>query len=330
MTVKPSSSTAITPSATAFAPATVANVAVGFDILGFPLETAGDEITVSRTDEAGTVRIDAISGMGTGLSTGQDADEIPKEAARNTATVGLIEMMRDLNLPFGFRVSIRKGIPLSSGMGGSAASAAGALVAANALLDAPLPKEILLKYALLGEYISSGSTHADNLAPCLYGGLILVKSVDPLDLIPIPVPAGITSVVVHPHIRVNTREARQLLRPKIALADHVRQSADLASFISGCYRGDMELIGRSMVDTVIEPQRSRLIPGFGAAKAAAFQHGAIGFSISGSGPSVFAWTATPEEASRVAKAIVQVFERLGMKADAWISPINRDGARIVS
>lgn len=264
-------------SATAFAPATVGNAAVGFDILGFAVEGVGDRVTVARTPSR-EVTIGDITGV-----TG--AAEISRDPARNTATVGLIEMISELTLPHGFRVSIEKGIPLGSGMGGSAASAVGAVVAAQALLAAPLGQEALLRYALLGEYIASGSAHADNAAPCLYGGLTLALSDG--EIVRVPVPEGIVCILVHPHLQLETRAMRGVLKREVPLVDCVRQSALLAGFISGCYAGDLGRIGKSLSDILIEPQRERFIPGFRAAKRAATEAGALGFSISGSGPERF-------------------------------------------
>jgi len=312
-------------SATAFAPATVANVAVGFDILGFAIESVGDEITVSLTDDQ-TVRITQVRDL-TGVSA---ALEVPLEAKRNAATVGLIKFREDLQLDFGFQVELRKGIPLGSGMGGSAASTVGALVAANSLLETPLARESLMPYALLGEEVASAAIHADNLAPCLLGGLTLVLSTDPFRFVSLPVPAELLAVVVHPHIRLDTRHARRILQPNISLADHVRQSASLGGFIAGCFRDDVEMIRHSLADFLIEPQRASLIPGFAEVKAAALAQGALGVSISGSGPSVFALVNTPDAAARVRDAMVESFRVHGSSdADSWTSPVNQQGARII-
>jgi homoserine kinase len=307
-------------SATAFAPATVGNAAVGFDILGFALEGVGDRVTVERT--AGpTVSIESVSGVA-GCGT------IPLDPARNTATVGLLEMVRELRLRSGFRVRIEKGIPLGSGMGGSAASAVGGVVAANALLEERLPDDQLLRYALLGEQAASGSAHADNAAPCLYGGLVL--DLGSGGVVRLPVPPGIRCVLVHPHLKLETREMRGVLRPEVPLEAFVRQGALLAGFISGCYEGDLARIGRCLADVVIEPQRERFIPGFLDAKRAALEAGALGFSISGSGPSVFAWAAGEEPARDIQTAIRRELRRHRVESDAWISPIRATGAQVVS
>lgn len=312
-------------SATAFAPATVANVAVGFDILGFALESVGDEVTVSRTNDR-SVRIEAILNE-TGTP---GALDIPFDPERNTATVGLMKLRDELRLNFGFEVTIRKGIALGSGMGGSAASAVATLVAANSLLECPLPTEALLEYALLGEQAASGAAHPDNIAPCLFGGMTLVLSVDPLRYVRVPIPTSILAVLVHPRLRLDTLKARSILQPSVFLADHVRQSANLGGFIAGCFGNDIEMITHSFSDLIIEPQRAPLIPGFAEVKAAAMSRGAIGASISGSGPSVFAWVTSSQAASQVRDAMVQAFKLQGLsEVDSWISSIRQQGATII-
>jgi homoserine kinase len=302
-----------------FAPATVANVAVGFDILGFPVDVAGDEVTVWRTDEP-TVSIEGLVGT---------TRELPLNPAENTASVGLLQMIRDLRLDHGFKVSVNKGIPVGSGMGGSAASAVGAIVAANALLDRPLPKETLLRYAVLGEFVASGTAHSDNASPCLYGGLTLTRSVSPIDVVRIPVPEGLLCVLVRPHLEVETREARKILKSEVPLKDHVRQSSNLAGFLAGCFKGDFGLIRRSLSDVLIEPQRASLIHGFAEAKKAALEAGALGCSISGSGPATFALADSQAAAAAVRDAMVAAYGHAGVITDAWISPISAEGARLV-
>jgi homoserine kinase len=306
--------------ATAFAPATVANVAVGFDILGFSMDRVGDKVTVTRDDTSKGVSVDRITGVVT---------EIPRDPSKNTAAVALEAFLREANPGFGLKVSIEKGIPLGSGMGGSAASAVGAVVAANALIETPFHPERLLEFALAGETVASGAAHADNIAPCLYGGLTLVLSLDPLKIVPIPTPAEMMCVLVHPHLKIETRHARSVLKPTILLSEHVRQSAHLAAFITACHRGDLDLFQRSMIDVLIEPQRAELIPGFHEAKNAAIEQGALGFSISGSGPSVFAWTASRNAAERVRMALLRVFESHKIGADSWTAPVMALGARIL-
>jgi len=320
-------------SATAFAPATVANVAVGFDILGFAIESVGDVVTVTLTDggsdrgtDRASVRIREILND-TGTS---GALDISLDPARNAATVGLIKLCDELRLNFGFEVTIRKGIALGSGMGGSAASAVGALVAANSLLERPLPTEALLEYALLGEQAASGTAHPDNIAPCFFGGMTLVLSLHPLRHVSLPVPASILTVLVHPRLRVDTHSARSILKPSVPLTDHVQQSANLGGFIAGCFGNDVEMIGHSFSDLIVEPQRAHLIPGFARVKATAMESGALGASISGSGPSVFAWVTSDQAAAQVRDAMVQAFRSNGLtEVDSWISPVSRQGATII-
>jgi homoserine kinase len=311
-------------SATAFAPATIANVAVGFDLLGFPIDGVGDEVTVSRSGVPGVV-ITRVESKIPGI----DVSGISTDASKNTATVGLIQLLKDIHADFGFSVSIKKGIPMSSGMGGSASSAVAAIVAANALLDQPLSKEKLFHYAMLGEQVASGGLHGDNIAPSLFGGLTLCRSIHPLDLVTIPVPSSILCVLVHPDLQVSTKESRGKLKKEIALKDHVQQSSALGGFIAGCFQNDLDLIQRSLIDTLIEPQRASQIDGFTEAKAGAMAAGALGCSISGSGPSVFAWADSPARAESIREAMVTAFVAKGLKCEAWISPISSTGARLL-
>ncbi len=299
----------------AFAPATVANVAVGFDLLGFPIEGPGDQVSLTASSVTG-IRIKATG-------------DVPLDASKNTATVGILEMISEFKLGCGVDVSIEKGIPLGSGMGGSAASAVAGVFAANELFGLNLPSSELLRYALLGESLASGASHPDNAAPCLMGGLVFSKSIEPARFIQIPVPGKIRVVLVHPHQRLDTRESRGVLRREVSLIDHIRQSANLGGFISGCYTGDLELIGESLKDVLIEPQRAALIPGFSSVKRAALEAGALGCSISGSGPSVFAWSSSEGVAEKIKRAMVTAFQAVGLASDSWISPVSPRGARII-
>ena len=313
-------------SATAFAPATVANVAVGFDILGFAVEAAGDRVRVARAKEPSVTIREITDDAGAPFG-----PEIPLDPSRNTATVGLSALLEERGLDFGFEVSVRKGIALGSGLGGSAASAVASLVAANALLERPLAAEELMPYALLGEQAASGAIHPDNVAPCLFGGLTLVTSLSPFRCVRLPVPRQILTVLVHPRLRVDTRGARRLLRAGVPLADLVKQTASLAGFVAGCYTDDLELIRQSLRDHVVEPQRATLIPAFAEMKAAALAGGALGASISGSGPTVFAWVASPEAAERVRHSMLRALkEHGGAEADSWVSPVSEQGARVLN
>jgi homoserine kinase len=303
----------------AFAPATVANVAVGFDILGFSISNVGDIVSVSKIKEKKVI-IENITGV---------VKSLPHDPKKNTASVALIKMIKDLNLNFGFKISINKGIPLGSGMGGSAASAVGAVIAANALLDKPLNKQQLVEFALAGEMISSGDAHGDNIVPCIYGGLNLIKSMTPLDVIKIPVPKNIFCLLIHPHTKVSTAEARKLLKKEVDLKVHIKQSSYLAGFIAGCFSNDLDLIKRSMVDIIIEPQRSKLIPCFNKVKKlTAKERNVIGCSISGSGPSMFCWVNKKSNAVSLSKKLAKVFKDEGVMIDTYISSVNCSGAKL--
>lgn len=304
--------------ATAFAPASVGNVAIGFDILGFSIEAIGDRATVQRTEQAG-VSIEAVEGV---------IADLPREAERNTAGRALIAMREALQLPFGFELTLSKGIPLSSGLGGSAASAVAAVVAANALLPEPRPLLELLRFAVHGEAVASGSMHVDNIAPSLYGGLVLTVGIDHPRVKQIPVPASIRAVVVHPHMFLSTRQARAILKGSVQMADFVWQTANLAGFISGCYTSDLDMLRESFEDVVIEPQRAALIPGFADVRQGALDAGAIGCSISGAGPTVFAWC-LEREANAVCAAMTQAFARHDLRSDTWITRVQPTGARVI-
>lgn len=305
--------------ATAFAPASVANVAVGFDVLGHSFQAIGDRVTARRIEER-TVRIASITGTSV---------ELPKDPEHNTAGMGVITMLNELKLDFGVELSIEKGIPLGSGLGGSAASAVASVVAVNALLDKPVGKIELLKFAMHGEKVASGSVHVDNIAPSLFGGLVLTVGIDNPNVKYIPVPPTVRCVLVHPHMMLSTREARQILNRSIDLSNVIWQSANLAGFLTGCFTSDLQLIRESLEDVVIEPQRKVLIPGFQAVKDGAMQNGALGCSISGAGPTVFAWCEEPD-APRIRDAMVAGFAAHGLQSDAWISTLDRVGAQIVA
>lgn len=304
--------------ATAFAPASVGNVAVGFDILGFSVDALGDRVTVRRADAPG-VAIAASRGA---------VSDLPLDPARNTAGRALMAMQEALALPFGFEAEIDKGIPLASGLGGSAASAAAAVAAANALLETPCSMVELLQFAMQGEAVASGSRHADNVAPSLYGGLVLTVGIDEPRVKQIPVPAGVRAVIVHPHMFLSTREARAILNTGVGLSDFVWQTANLAGFLSGCYTDDIDMIRASLEDVVIEPQRQSLIPGFSETRAAAMGAGALGCSISGAGPTMFAW-ALEADAPAVREAMAAQFAARGVESDRWIVDLRGAGARLV-
>ncbi|MEO1574424.1 MAG: homoserine kinase [Pseudomonadota bacterium] len=303
-------------SARAQAPASVGNVGVGFDLLGLSLGTPCDTVTATRIDAPG-VRIDDITGVAVAL---------PRDPARNTAGRVAQALLDEANATFGVALTIDKGIALGSGMGGSAASAVAAAVAVNAVLDAPKPLPDLLDAALVGEAVASGAVHADNVAPSLLGGLVLAAPGAPAQRI--PVPAGLSCVVVRPDITINTRDGRAALRDTYSQSEWVRQAGHLAGFVDACHRGDHDAIARHLVDTLIEPQRKASIPGFDDAASAARDAGAFGFSISGSGPAVFAWAQTAA-AETVASAIGEVFSGRGYEIETVVSTLSAPGARLV-
>jgi homoserine kinase len=304
--------------ATAFAPASVGNVAIGFDILGFSVEALGDRVSVARAPAPG-VAIRAVRGI---------AGDLPHEPRDNTAGRALLALLEAVQPGFGFILEIDKGIPLGSGLGGSAASAVGAVVAANALLPAPCGLEQLLKFAMAGEAVASGTRHVDNIAASLYGGLVLTVGIDEPRVKQIPVPADIRAVIVHPHMFLATAAARAILKGSVKLSDFVWQTAHLAGFISGCYTDDLDMIRASFEDVVIEPQRQALIPGFQDVRRAALRAGALGCSISGAGPAMFAW-ALEASAPAVLEAMRREFQAQSLPSDGWIVDMRRAGARVI-
>jgi homoserine kinase len=305
-------------SASAFAPASVGNVAIGFDILGFSVNAIGDRATVRRVPAPG-VRIKAIRGV---------VKDLPLAPEKNTAGRALQAMCETLSLPFGLELELDKGIPLASGLGGSAASAVAAVVAANAVLAKPCTQLQLLKFAMHGEAVASGSMHVDNIAPSLYGGLVLTVGIDHPRVKQIPVPPSVRAVIVHPHMFLSTRQARAILKGTVEMKDFVWQTANLAGFISGCYTNDLDMIRESFEDVVIEPQRAALIPGFGDARRAAVSAGALGCSISGAGPTMFAWC-LEAHALAVREAMVIEFSRHGLESDHWTTIVEPLGARVL-
>lgn len=308
-------------SATAFAPATCANVAVGFDILGFALQDVGDTVTLTKRNDS-KITIALID----------SEHSLPMDVDKNTASYVIKKITEELRLNIGFDIKIKKGIPLSSGMGGSAASAVAALLAFTGFLNvnSPLSREQLARFALMAEEMSSGQAHADNIVPCLWGGFTLIKSVNPIDVIALPIPENLFYVVIHPDLRVSTKEARKVLSDKVLLNDAVKQSAHLAVFISGLYTGNMVGCRHFLDDVLIEPQRAHLIPGFHDIKAAALKAGALGFSFSGSGSSVFALAESLEEASDVRDAIQSQFKKHNINSTDHVSRISKQAAYITN
>lgn len=304
---------------TAFAPATCANVAVGFDILGFAFPDVGDYVTLTRRADQQII-IDSIESL--------NSDEtIPFAVEKNTASVVLHKACEELKITTGFSLRIRKGIPLSSGMGGSAASAVAALVALNGFLQSPLPLQELARYALFGEAVASGQAHADNIVPCLFGGLTLIRSLDPIEVIRLPLP-DVYCVLIHPHLHVPTEKARRILKKAVLLGDVVQQTANLAAFISALYTNDKSVLQTSLIDCIIEPQRVSFVPGFHEVKAAGLAAGALGVSFSGSGPSVFAFANDESSAKCIQDAMRHVFQRHAIESDGWMAKMCQTAAAI--
>ena len=304
---------------TAFATATVANVGSGFDVLGFAVERPGDTVEARRR-AGGGVNLLAVTG---------DGGRLPRDAS-NTAVVAAGRLLERLGEPFGVDLVLHKGMPLASGLGSSAASAAAALRAVNRLAGDPLAAEELLPCALAAEQVAAGAGHADNAAPALMGGFVLIRSTAPLDLVRLPVPDGLAVALLSPDVEIPTEAARRILRKRIPLADAVSQWGNLAALVASLYAGDLALMGRSLDDLIAEPVRAVLIPGFAAVKAAALQAGAIGCSISGAGPAVFALAASAARAEAVAEAMRRAFADAGLTATAYVSEISRAGPRIVA
>lgn len=306
-----------------FAPATVANVAVGFDILGFAIDRPGDEIVARLSDAFTGVRISTITGTGD--------KQLPIETERNTAGVAALRLLQHLGREHctGIELEIHKKMPFGSGLGSSAASAAGATVAVNELLGSPLTREALLYFTVLGEEVADGNFHADNVAPCLVGGITLIRSSESLDVHHLPVPPSLHVAVVHPEIEILTRDARAVLSDSVPLKTVIQQTGSLASFITALYTADLPLLGRSLRDHIIEPQRKRLIPNFDAVQAAAMERGALGCSISGAGPSMFALCDSGYLAQAVGQAMQSVFRENSTESQLFVSPINQRGVEII-
>lgn len=301
----------------AFAPATCANVAVGFDILGFAFEALGDYVTLTKRDDNQIIIESIIS-----------KESLPFAPHKNTASVVIQKFCQSLNLDIGFSIHIQKGIPLCSGMGGSAASAVAALVACNHFLTSPLSNNELAQFALFGEQEASGEAHADNIMPCLFGGFTLIHSHTLMEIVQLPIPE-LYCVLLHPHLQVATREARKALKNEITLHDYVKQSAKLASFIASLYEKDYQLMQKSMEDLIIAPQRAKFIPEFYKIKEAAIQAGALGMSLSGSGPALFAFARRIEEAEAISSAMRLILQKKNIDSDCWISPISKNPSHVI-
>jgi homoserine kinase len=304
-----------------FTPASVTNVSCGFDILGFAIDFPGDELKLKIKDKPG-ITISKISG---------DSGRLPLDPIKNTAGVSLISMAEHLNFKKGIEIELHKKIALGSGLGSSATSAVASVFALNELLDRPLNRKELLPFALEGEKLTCGGTpHADNVSACLLGGFIIVRSIDPLDVVSIKVTANLYCTILHPHLEINTADTRKILRNNILLADATKQWGNVAGLVAGLMSGDYDLIGRSLQDVIIEPIRGILIPGFHEIKNAAIDAGALGCSISGSGPSVFAFSKTKPAAKNVGVAMKKVLSELDINSDVYISRINKRGPKVIN
>ena len=299
------------------APGTVANLVCGFDILGLCLDEPYDIMELELIDEP-VVRI--ISGNGFPL---------PTDPTQNTAGAPLIEMLAELDPPIGFALTMHKQIKPGSGVGSSAASAAGAVVAANEALGNIFSQTDLIRFAMFGEKVATGVKHADNIAPAIYGGITLIRSIHPLDIIPLASP-DLWVTVVHPQIEVKTSDARQILRKEVLLKDAIKQWGNIADLVAGILQQDHALIGRSLEDVLIEPIRSILIPGFDAVKQGALEASALGGGISGSGPSMFMLSQTEAIAREVERAMCAVYEQMPLDHHSFVSRINPAGVRVVA
>jgi homoserine kinase len=305
-------------SVSAFAPATVANVGPGFDVLGLAVDGAGDTVSVRLAKEPG-VRIVRITG---------DNGALPTDTDANTAGIAARETLAVAGIETGIELTLHKGLPLCSGLGSSAASAAAAAFATNRLIGSPLRKPALLGPCLEAEAAVSGR-HADNIAPALLGGLVLIRGLDPPDIVRLPLPEGLTIVVVSPDFHLPTREARAVLPDTVPLRTLVHSTAQIASLVSACYSGDLSLLSRCLVDDVVTPARLPLIPGGEAAIQAALAAGALGASISGAGPSLFALCHSPRSAAAAAHAMQAAFADAALESHIRISPANCPGVRRV-
>ncbi len=302
-----------------FAPATVANVGCGFDVLGFALHEPGDEV-VMRLNNSGKTTISRITG---------DGGKLPTDPIKNTAGVVVDAFLAHLGQRPGVDIEVHKKMPLGSGLGSSAASSAAAIFAINELMGRPLSRAQLLPFATEGERAACGSAHADNVAPSLLGGFVLVRSYDPLDVVPIPIPKDLVATVIHPHIEIRTEDARSILKKSILLRDAITQWGNIGGLLTGLILNDYGLIGRSLQDVIIEPVRSLLIPEFDTIKRVALECGALGCSISGSGPSIFALSNALPTAGRIADAMKYALRQVGIDSDVYISPINEQGPKVL-
>lgn len=302
-----------------FAPATVANVASAFDILGFAIDGPGDEVIVSKNNSSRLV-ISGISG---------DNGRLSLDPKINTVSVSIQHFLTHMGINQGFDIFLNKKMPLGSGLGSSSASAVAGVYAVNELLDCPIPKVELLPFAMEGEKVACGTAHADNVAPCLLGGVTLISSYHPLLVRTIPFPIDLKAVIVHPHFEVKTKDSRAVLPVTISLSEATSQWGRIGGLISGLILADYDLISNGLIDYIVEPRRSKLIPGFDLVKEFAMKSGALGCSLSGSGPSIFALVAPDTDPFQIGGAMKEAFSRSGLDSDIYVSGINSEGAQIL-
>lgn len=305
-------------SITIFSPATVANVSCGFDVLGFCLDNIGDKMVIKTTEQKG-IHITKIEGY-----------DLPFKAEKNVAGVSALAMYKHAQPDFGFEIEIYKNIKPGSGIGSSSASAVGSVFAMNELLGRPYSKTELTNFAMKGEALASQSEHADNIAPAIFGGFTLVKSVTPLDIIQLPTPKNLYAVILHPQIEVKTSESRAILPKEIPLKHAITQWSNVGSLVHALHTEDYELLKKSLVDVVVEPYRSQLIPHFESVRESALTHGALGCGISGSGPSIFSLCHGHSIAQQVAKAISKVYSKTNIDFEVHISEINTEGIKVLN
>lgn len=301
-----------------FCTATIANVSCGFDVLGLALDNVGDEMIIRKVAKKG-VTITKIVGQ-----------NLPLETHKNVAGVAALALLAKVDTEFGFEIEIYKNIKPGSGIGSSAASSAGAVFGINELLGRPFSNHDLIEFAMQGERLASGVAHADNVAPALLGGFTLVKTTEPLEVLKIHTPSELYATVIHPQIEVKTSDAREILRGTVPLKTAIKQWGNVGALISGLYTEDYDLIGRSLEDHIVEPIRSILIPAFDAVKENSVKAGALGAGISGSGPSIYALSKGKETASKVAEAMKQVYDKVGIEYDVHISKINTEGIKVIN
>jgi homoserine kinase len=302
-----------------FAPATVANLSAGYDVLGLAVHVPGDEVVITLND-TNKITLDEVTG---------DDGKLPRDPEKNIVSAVVKMYLQQRQISIGASISLHKKMPFGSGLGSSSASAVAGLVAINALMDQPWERKALLPLAMEGERLACGSAHADNVAPSLLGGVVLIRSYDPLDVISLPVPEGIFISLVYPHVNVPTGEARKIIKPQVSLKDAVTQWGNVGGIVAGFCTNDIDLIGRSMQDVIIEPTRAILIPHFYTLKQIALEQGALGFSISGSGPTVFALSKSETIAQNIAQQLNAFLLEKSVISDIFVSEINPIGAKIL-